>query len=708
MSTSFALNWALMAISLINTILMLWLGLTVLLNAERRTWGAWIAGTGLMLGGLFFFSHSAILGYGLEIPGFGLNFWWQIAWIPVVALPFVWYVMMLWYAGYWEKNNTQLQKRQRNWFYIAFILVLCTFSVAIYANPIPSFTQYADAGLKATPTIGGVPIIVITYSVYILFCISLSLDALRRPGPSARVMGELARQRARPWLIGTSITLLLVSFIVAWAMFWIVVHAQTSRAFYEQTNTIAWFDLAIATLIGIAVILLGQAIVAYEIFTGKALPRRGFLRHWRRAIILAFGYGILVSFSFNTNLRPIYILLLTSLLMTFFYALLSWRSYTERERYIEHLRPFVASQGLFDQLLTRSTTTPSEVDLQTPFDALCKEVIDAKVAYLLAIGPLAPLVGSALTYPGYKDFEPRGLQELLAEFKTPEPKAIRIDSSKYHEAAWAVPLWSERGLSGVLLLGEKRDGGLYTQEEIEIAQTSGERLIDTKASAEIAQRLMSLQRQRLAESQLLDQRARRVLHDDVLQQLHTAMLKLVAEKSRPNGGTSEAIELLADVHSQISELLRDMPTTTLPEIAKLGLIGALRKLVDEELGMAFESVKWKIEYEAERFAQDISPLTAEVLFYATREAIRNAARHGRHEGIEHPLHLLIRFLWQDGLMIQVEDDGVGVRSERTIGAGSGQGLALHSTMMAVVGGELAVESEPGEYTKVSLIIPQGS
>ena len=52
---------------------------------------------------------------------------------------------------------------------------------------------------------------------------------------------------------------------------------------------------------------------------------------------------------------------------------------------------------------------------------------------------------------------------------------------------WAVPLWSERGLIGIMLLGEKNDRGLYTQEEIEIARASGERLIDTQASAEISQ-----------------------------------------------------------------------------------------------------------------------------------------------------------------------------------------------------------------------------
>src|SRR5439155_10768663 len=100
---------------------------------------------------------------------------------------------------------------------------------------------------------------------------------------------------------------------------------------------------------------------------------------------------------------------------------------------------------------------------------------------------------------------------------------------------WAVPLWGERGLIGALLLGEKRDGGLFTEEEIEIARASGERLIDTQASVEMAQRLMSLQRRRMAESQVLDRRARRVLHDDVLPQLHTAMLALSGQWSGVSG-----------------------------------------------------------------------------------------------------------------------------------------------------------------------------
>ena len=261
-------------------------------------------------------------------------------------------------------------------------------------------------------------------------------------------------------------------------------------------------------------------------------------------------------------------------------------------------------------------------------------------------------------------------------------------------------MWSERGLIGVLLLGEKRDEGLYTQEEIEIARASGERLIDTKASAEMARRLMALQRQRMAESQVLDRRTRRALHDDVLPHLHTAMLTL-------NNASDEVLTLLTDVHRQISDLLHEMPTTTASEVTRLGLVGALRHAVDDELGESFDQVTWQVEPRAEREGIWIPSLTAEVLFYATREAIRNAARHGRDAEGGRPLQLELNVDWCDGLQILIADNGVGLGAADASDGGSGKGLSLHSTMMAVVGGALLMESELGAYTRVRLTLPAG-
>jgi len=708
MTDEFSLNWAIMAVSLFNTILLLWLGMTVLLNAERRTWGVWLAGGGLLMGGAFFVSHSAILGHGLGYVSWAMNFWWRVGWVPVIALPFVWYLVMLWYAGFWDNRQAYLHRRQRPWFLLTTLLAMGLVGMFVFANPLPAYWQVAQLDLSASPSVGGIPLLILIYPLYIVLCIALSLDVLRHPGPSARVMGDLARRRARPWLVAASVTLLVVSLLVAWVTLWIVSNIRQRPPYDAYTHislTIAWLDLVIEALIAIAVVLLGQAIVSYEVFTGKTLPRRGFMRHWRRAMILAMGYGIVMGWSLTFQLRAIHGLLLTTILMTVFYALLSWRSYAERERYIVHLRPFVTSQRLYEHLLTPSSAA-SDIDANALFHVLCDDVLDARVAYLAPLGPLTPLVGPALAHPGGDPAPLPSLIEVTAQFSSPQTMCVPLDPAHCGGAMWAVPLWSGRGLIGVLLLGEKRDGGLYTQEEIEIAQASGERLMDTLASAEIARRLMALQRQRLAESQVIDQRARRTLHDDVLPLLHTAMLSLSNEQANLDKGFAGAISQLADAHRQISDLLREMPTTAAPEVARLGLVGALRQAVDDELGSAFDGVTWQVEPEAERQAQAIPSLTAEVLFYATREAIRNAGRHGRDEETARPLHLCVKLAWRDGLEVMVEDDGVGLGTAGPSATGSGQGLALHSTMMAVVGGTLAVESQPGAYTRVSLTLPQ--
>jgi hypothetical protein len=311
MTGEFVLDWAVMAVSLFNTILMLWLGLTVLLNAERRTWGVWLVGGGLLMGGAFFVSHSAILGHNLTYSGQGLDFWWHVGWAPVIASPFAWYVAMLWYAGFWEGRQTPLHRRQRPWLALTVLLTVGLAGLLLFANALPSYWQVAQLQLSTTPSLGGIPLLILVYPLYIVLCISLSLDALRRPGPSGRLMGDLARRRARPWLVAASVALLLVSLLVASVIVWVMVNANQRAGdsltlSFGMALTVAWFDLVIAALIAAAVILQGQALVSYEVFTGKTLPRGGLRRYWVNAIILAAGYGAVVGWTLVIQLRPIY------------------------------------------------------------------------------------------------------------------------------------------------------------------------------------------------------------------------------------------------------------------------------------------------------------------------------------------------------------------------------------------------------------------
>jgi signal transduction histidine kinase len=663
-----------------------------------------VVGGGLAMAGLFFVAHTAIVARGPLEVGPEIAIWWRLIWVPCVGGPYLWYLAMAWYTGAVGAGRHRLL--------VPLVGGLGALAVLILAvvNPIPSYEQFLAQPSPPIFTLLGIPVALLVYPIYSLLCIVLALLTLRRPAASERFMGDLARRRARPWLAAASVVLLMVIGAVGLAASWFLVGVQSGRLdpfSYRVLVVLHIVDLLVAGLIAIAVVLIGNAIVSYEIFTGRTLPRNGLRRYWRNSLVLAAGYGALVAWSFDLPGDPIYRLMLATVLMTLFYALLSWRSYVERERSMERLRPFVASQHLYHSMVEPASASAGDVD--APFQALCRDVLDARLAYLVPIGPLAPLVGP-LSYGTGAQLPPQALGELTTQLRASQQICLPIDAARFGGAVWAVPLWSERGLVGALLLGGKRGSSIYSQEEIEIARAAGERLVDTGASAELARRIVGLQRQRLAESQVVDHRARRVLHDDVLPQLHTAMLLLQSGASGPDGA-ADVVALLADAHHRIADLLHAMPAAPGGDVARRGLAEALRAMLAGEFGGAFDQVCWCVEPEAEARARALPAIVIEVLFFAAREAVRNSSRYDRGGQASRAVRLTVAIVHESpgeapGLAVVVEDDGVGLAGAQLPGAGVGRGLALHSTLLAVVGGSLSVESEVGAFTRVRLWLPQ--
>lgn len=103
--------WAMNATSLFNTILLFWLGWTVLLNAQKRNGGTWLATIGLLLGGIFFATHTAMLYSSIEELFVTVRLWWYFFFTPIVILPYAWYLLMLWYAGFWDDFSSRLYLR---------------------------------------------------------------------------------------------------------------------------------------------------------------------------------------------------------------------------------------------------------------------------------------------------------------------------------------------------------------------------------------------------------------------------------------------------------------------------------------------------------------------------------------------------------------------------------------------------------------------
>lgn len=699
------LDWIALAISIFNMILSLWLGLTILINAERRSLGVVLAVSGLLASAVFFFGHSIILGQGASALVRNLGFWWHIAWAPVVAAPYIWYLLMLWYCGYWDDRQSRLHRRHRGWLWFSVAYTLFLAGLIFVANPLPSITSKAFIELGRLPSAGNIPLIILAYPPYIVICIGLALDALLRPAPSGRVMGDLARKRARPWLIAASLVLFLVTLVTSGAMLWLMQVALARPSFadliYSLSPTLGILDLILVALLLVAELLLGQAIISYEIFTGKTLPRRGFQHQFQNTLRYSVVLSSLAAWGVTASLPIIYVILGILALVACTYALFSWQGFVERERSIQQLRPLVSSQGLLDTILDASPSGQPEVNLTLPFSALCRDVLGIRQASLVPLGTLAALGATPLHFPEGAKLELPPQANFLAQFNSPQMPGLPLDPAQHAGAVWVAPLWSERGLIGMLFLGEKSDGGFYSLEEIEIARSSGERLVEIQAMAVMARRLMLLQRQRLAESKVLDQQTRRILHDDVLPGLHAAILELSGGLQAETEQPEKVITTLSAVHRQISDLLHVLPKVTAPEVAKLGLFGALRNTVAGELRGYFASVNWNIPPEVEQRARNIQPLEEEVVFFAAREALRNAAKHAQPAN---ELMLTITASWEKGLEMLIEDNGVGPVEPKP--ANGGQGLALHSTMMAVIGGSLALESGPGLPTRVTLYLPE--
>lgn len=677
-----AMLWGLLSLSIFNILILIWLGLTVFLAAEQRSRGLYLILGGTGLGTLFFMSHSLILvSQFTDRLDSQLNFWWHLGWLPVIITPILWYWLILWYSG-WPRRHQKLA-----WLLTGlagFIILLL-----LFAQAIPDYADVIALNLARTRRLMGIPLIFILYPPLAVLCILLPIDALHHPMPPQRLMGELARQRSRPFLLRASYLFLISGLLVTLFLGWVAFASERGFVFVTGVlfvPAIAAFDLCLTILIASAILFLGRAVVSYEVFTGKTLPRRGFLRHWRNAIILSAGLSGIIGLSVIVEPPPTYSLLLLAGITMTFYALLSWRSFIHRDHIISQLRPIISGEGLVHSL---TQPTKHKADSLYPFfESLCRDMLNTRQACLVPMGHLAPLISVSYVYPPSS-------QITLPTLKTGDFSPNVVCNSLEGALCWAVPLWSERGLIGVLLLDEKNDGSLYTQEEMDAARASAERIMDLLAGQEMAWRLMNLQRQGQIVERMLDLRTRRALHDDILPTLHLAAL---SASQQPQN--QQVVELITEAHLQLSTIIRQAVQRGIARSEQWA--ADLKQMIEGEFSELFDCITWQI-------APALPTLTDEmydVLFPAVKEIVRNAATHGRTPHNLNPLHLTIQIQCQENVLcIQILDDGVGFHHSTAASHIGGNGLALHSTLLAIMGGNTSLETQIGKGTQVTITLP---
>jgi two-component system NarL family sensor kinase len=190
-------------------------------------------------------------------------------------------------------------------------------------------------------------------------------------------------------------------------------------------------------------------------------------------------------------------------------------------------------------------------------------------------------------------------------------------------------------------------------------------------------------------------RLRRDLHDGLGPQLATVTLNLDAARNLLDQEPESADALLAGLKAQVQDAISDIRRLVYdlrpPALDELGLIQAIR---EGAVGYARAGLDVRIEA-----PQKLPPLPAAVEVAAYRiaqEGLTNAARHARASVCRVRL-----YPGENGLELEVADDGVGLPEDRH----DGVGIASMRERAAELGGTCRVTTAPGGGTRIFARLP---
>ena len=259
-----------------------------------------------------------------------------------------------------------------------------------------------------------------------------------------------------------------------------------------------------------------------------------------------------------------------------------------------------------------------------------------------------------------------------------------------------VPLGARDRTIGVVLCADKQGPSpRFSDDDLRLAETLAIRAaiavdLSERVSRDAVRRVVAAQeaeRKRLA----------RELHDETGQALTAFLLGLRSVEE--SGSLEEARERAASLRDRVVETLQDVRRLAVElrptALDDFGLVPALERLVDTfrgESGLA-------VELETQLGERRLAPEAETTVYRTVQEALTNVFKHASARSVS------ILLTERDGKVAAViEDDGRGfdlraVRDEAL-------GLAGMRERVALVGGRLAIESEPGSGTTLVVEVPR--
>ena len=768
-----------LALSIFNLISFLWLAFTVWLNGNRGHMIARVGVVGLGLSALFFFLHALLIsGPFTQTTGLiGLDFLWHVIWLPALGVPYIWFVIGLHYASLismkWRRRRPPLLLLSGLLGCSVFVLLILNQSTFTFLSTIRLLAYGEVPGPENIGTMWPLVLLPILFLCYVTFCAigpwftPARVGRLLRVLRHARVKSENSlRQRladafwddpvqvdlleepvlswhlARPGLLVAALLMVglttCLGVLGVWSMTnWLQHGENVSPRISISTTTLPLnliiLDIIATGFVALIILLLGYSIVRHGILIERPLARRGFFEQWRGIVIVATTVSIFIALLVALTHSNLGGLLLITSLATAAYALFTWSSYTAHDRYISMLGPFLRSANLRHWLQTDVEKT--EQSMEDLFFHLCQNVLEVQCARLVVF------TGSVRRSFAYRwpvfDSDDEDSEALVSIKTLPQmqvikngstvvtkhtPTRVRLTVQGQPLICWVLPIYDELGVVATFYLGPRHDGSLFTEEDMDLAQACGQRILDTLRDHEAMQAVAGLLRRRIVDVKLLDAQHRRVLHDEILPQMHLALLRLETVRHtlndeherttsivRQNEALDDAVHTISDAHRRLAAMMRANTPSAPHRLERDGMLHAIRIMLKQDFQQAFDEVTWDISEEImSRIDEVVPPAIAELIFAAVQEALRNAARHGRGADVHRHLCLSIKSSYSHNLEILIEDDGVGIVSTTSSTTGTGGGLLTHSALLTIAGGSMVVKSTPGGGVTVRIFLPAES
>jgi signal transduction histidine kinase len=224
--------------------------------------------------------------------------------------------------------------------------------------------------------------------------------------------------------------------------------------------------------------------------------------------------------------------------------------------------------------------------------------------------------------------------------------------------------------------------------------------------AELERRTLQLSRL-ASQLTLAEQNARKhlasTLHDGLQQVLFSTAMTLDTVKPTSQGDQARLLQKARENVQEAMQAARTLSMDLFPPVLHLGglpvALSWLAKRTQEQYGIV---VNVTADEEANPEANDVRILLFEVI----RELLFNAVKHARVDRVEVKLAVGPG----DTIYIQVSDEGIGFDPTATLQNKDHDGLGLFSIRerLALLGGQMEVQSAPGKGARFILTIPRAA